>query len=181
MSDGHGFYRIILLMVKEDFILKRVCPPCDDDPQKVMDFLQGLPHEQRMAFVKRNAQHFRERSILSRLARAIQRGAQDGLEGTFYRMADWWILGTAFHSSAGPIKTYPGYRQIVDLGMPVVPLILAELQIDPNDNWLYILEEIVGENSPVIPEEIRDKFQPRIDIWLEWGRSRELIQEEIHS
>lgn len=181
MSDGHGFYRIVLLMVQEDSVLRRIYPLCNEDPKKIMDFLQGLPQEQRAAFVKRNMQHFGERGALNRLARAIQRGVRDGFEGTFYRLADWWILGTAMDSFVPLIQRHPAYRQIVDLGMPAVSLILAELQIDPDDDWLYILEEIVGEDSPVIPEEIRDKSQPSIDIWLEWGRSRGLTQEEIHS
>lgn len=175
MSDGHGFYRIILLMVQEDYVLRRICPQCDEDPKKIMDFLQGLPHEQRVAFVKRNMQHFEERGALSRLARAIQRGVRNDFEDMFYRLADRWQLGTAFDSYVGVIQGHPAYRQIVDLGMPAVPLILRELQIDPDDDWLDILAEIVGEDSPIIPQELEEKPQPKIDIWLEWGRSRGLI------
>ncbi|GEM_PF-4991438 len=164
----------MLLMVQQDQILKRICPEYEQDPEGVMDFLQKLPQEHRLAFLRRNNRFFGGLQLPARLARTIERGLPDGLEGEFYRLADSWIFGTMFDSFEPIINRHSAYQQIVNLGMPAVVFILQELQIEP-DWWFTLLSEIVGEESPVIPEEDKDKAQLIANIWLEWGRSRGLI------
>ena len=177
LSGGVGFYRLMLLMTQEDTMLRQICPQCDEDPKEIMGFLQGLPEEKRRAFLRRNERYFGEKGgPLKRLGRAVQRGMQDGFEGIFHRLADEWQVETAMDSYRGTIPRHPAYRQIVLLGMPAVSLIFQELLIDSDDGWLFILEEIIGEDSPVIPEELQEKPQPKIDIWLEWGRSRGFVE-----
>lgn len=163
VSDSyHSFCRAILLVVQSDCIFKGTVPrQYDAAPEKVVDFLWGLPQEQRIAFLGRNQRYFGGKG---RITRMIERGPSHGLEGTFYRLADRWQLGTAFDSYIEVILGHPAYRQIVELGMPAVPLILRELQVDPDDDWLFVLKEIVGEDSPVIPQELEEKPQQKIDI-----------------
>ena len=166
----------MLLMVQQDYLLKSQCPQCDKAPEKVMDFLQGLPEEARLAFLSRNQRYFGGKGLPERLSRMVRRGSPDGLEGEFHRLADWWQLGTAFDSYIGIKLGHPAYKQIVALGLPVIPLIFQELQSDPDPDWFFILEEIVCEDGPSIPDELKEKSQPQIDIWLEWGRSRGFIE-----
>jgi hypothetical protein len=178
MSDSyHGFCRIILLIVQQDYVLKERCPQCDDAPEKAMDFLQGLPEEARHAFLSRNQRFFGgSKELPERLSRMIRRGLLDGLEGEFYHLADRWRLGTMLDSYIGVVQGHPAYRKIIELGMSVVPLILRELQMDPSYRWLDILGEIVGEESPVVFKEAADSLERLSDIWIQWGRARGLIE-----
>jgi hypothetical protein len=64
------------------------------------------------------------------------------------------------------------YQRIIGMGMPVVPLILEELQREPH-HWFWALEAIT-EANPVPPESL-GKIQEMADAWIAWGRSQGLI------
>ena len=64
---------------------------------------------------------------------------------------------------------HPAYQSIIRMGPAVVPLILRELQREP-DYWFWALTAITGEN-PVPPEDAGD-LDRMTDAWLAQGRAR---------
>ncbi len=67
---------------------------------------------------------------------------------------------------------HPAYRQIVEMGPAVVPLLLAELKRKP-DFWFAALREITGENPA--PPASAGKIKEMARAWVEWGRKRGLV------
>jgi hypothetical protein len=64
------------------------------------------------------------------------------------------------------------YQRIIGMGSGVVPLILEQLQREP-DQWFWALEAITEEN-PVPPEAAGNTHQMAA-AWIEWGKSRGLV------
>jgi hypothetical protein len=64
------------------------------------------------------------------------------------------------------------YQRIISLGWDAVPLILAELTIQP-DYWGWALEAITGENP--VPPEAEGDIEQIGSAWLQWGRANHLI------
>lgn len=62
---------------------------------------------------------------------------------------------------------HAAYFQIIGMGMPVVPLLLQDLE-KGNGNWLLALKYITG--AIVTTPEMRGDFSRIKDAWLEWGR-----------
>lgn len=91
------------------------------------------------------------------------------LEQRFKELAARWREETMFSSSATDIVEHPAYRAIIALGPPVVPLIIAELEREP-EHWSYALSKITGED-PVPPNE-QGRLDAMRDAWLRWARSR---------
>lgn len=65
------------------------------------------------------------------------------------------------------------YQQIIGMGPQVIPLILADLQREP-DHWFWALEAITGEN-PVVQAD-RGDISAMANAWLEWGEQRGLVK-----
>jgi hypothetical protein len=65
------------------------------------------------------------------------------------------------------------YQQIIGMGWPAVPLILEELQREP-DQWFWALEAITDAN-PVLPESAGN-VRLMAQAWVEWGKRQELLQ-----
>jgi len=92
------------------------------------------------------------------------------LEEEFRLLTNSWKHNTAAQSMLERIVRHPAYQQIIALGPDVVPLILAELQRQP-DHWFWALKSITGED-PVPPGA---NFTEAVEAWLAWGRKRGLI------
>jgi len=65
---------------------------------------------------------------------------------------------------------HPAYRAIVGLGKPVIPLLLVELELEP-DHWFIALHELTGAEP--VPEESRGRIDkmaslhdPQIEGWF---------------
>lgn len=95
------------------------------------------------------------------------------LAEALFSLAEEWRRATRFQSSLDRITGHPAYRQIIQLGEEVVPLILQELKRRP-EPWFAALREIT-QADPVRPEE-RGDIRAMADAWVRWGRSRRLIQ-----
>jgi len=80
-----------------------------------------------------------------------------------------WRAEKAFTSSMTALEGSPHYRNIIALGMPVVPLLLRELERDP-DYWFEALRAITGED-PVPPEDRGDLIR-MTDHWLTWAKRK---------
>jgi hypothetical protein len=125
-------------------------------------------------------------TALGREAHAIsRRGAQasehyytpasrraDTLKRRFDRLADEWRADTRFTSSLSKIYGHPAYQEIISLGRPVLPLILASLKRYPQQ-WFAALEAITGENP--VEESDAGNVERMRAAWIEWGKQRDLL------
>jgi hypothetical protein len=65
------------------------------------------------------------------------------------------------------------YQQIIGMGQEAVPLILEELQREPNQ-WFWALEAITEANP--VPLEAAGKVGQMAEAWLAWGREHGFLQ-----
>ncbi len=75
-------------------------------------------------------------------------------------------------SNTAQMAMLRSYQQIIGMGEPAVPLLLEELQREP-DHWFWALEAITQE-SPV-PPEAKGKLNETARAWIEWGRQKGYI------
>ena len=90
----------------------------------------------------------------------------------FERLVKEWKEKSRFLSNSAQMALLRPYQAIIGMGMPVVPLILEELQREP-DQWFWALEAITEEN-PVPPQAAGNVAQTAA-AWVEWGRMRGII------
>jgi len=90
----------------------------------------------------------------------------------FRRLATEWKEKSRYLSNTAQMAMLKPYQQIIGLGMPVVPLILEELQREPNQ-WFWALEAITQQN-PVAPED-EGRVRKMADAWIEWGKTQGLL------
>lgn len=91
------------------------------------------------------------------------------LAARFASLAEQWHRDVAVLSSVNEMVEHPAYQSIIRMGPAVVPLILRELQREP-DYWFWALTAITGEN-PVPPEDAGD-LDRMTNAWLAVGRAR---------
>jgi hypothetical protein len=88
----------------------------------------------------------------------------------FQDLATQWIAATRYRSNTHALRNHAAYQELVALGDPVVPLILAELEREPNVSWFVVLTGITGE-SPV-PPALAGHVDAMARAWIDWGRQR---------
>jgi hypothetical protein len=91
------------------------------------------------------------------------------VQARFQRLASEWKEQSRYLSNAAQMAMLKSYQRIIGLGLPVVPLILEELQREP-DQWFWALESIT-EQDPV-PPEAKGKIQLMARAWIDWGKQR---------
>jgi hypothetical protein len=84
----------------------------------------------------------------------------------FRRLADEWTDQSRHLSNTAQMAMLTPYQRIIGLGLPAVPLILEELQREP-DQWFWALESIT-EQDPV-PADARGKVKLMAQAWIDWG------------
>jgi len=89
----------------------------------------------------------------------------------FRELVGIWKAGTAPLSSATEMAIHPAYQQIIGLGRDAVPLLLRELQREP-DHWFWALKAITGVD-PVEPRQ-RGQIREMAEAWLRWAREQGL-------
>ncbi len=89
------------------------------------------------------------------------------IETTFLQLTEQWQRETGMLSVVSKISIHPAYQRIIGMGQPVVPLIMRELEREP-DHWFWALNAITGVN-PVKPEQ-RGKLQEMTQAWIQWGQ-----------
>ncbi len=62
---------------------------------------------------------------------------------------------------------HPAYQRIIGMGSTAIPLLLAELQREP-DRWFWALEAITGDDP--VPEADRGRLAKMTAAWLAWGK-----------
>lgn len=89
------------------------------------------------------------------------------LEERFRRLAAAWHDAVAYHSSTTVRNNHPAYREIISLGLPVVPLLLRDLE-ENQTHWFAALREITGADP--IPESAAGNIPKMAEAWLRWGK-----------
>ena len=80
-------------------------------------------------------------------------GPPENMEATFRSLVKQWKKDTDVVSSLARMTIHPAYRQIIDMGEAVIPLLLAELKREP-DFWFAAFQKLTGvdpvpkENAP---------------------------------
>jgi hypothetical protein len=85
----------------------------------------------------------------------------------FKELVTLWELEVNGSSFVGEKTNHRAYKQIIEMGDAVIPLILKELETRPN-HWFAALRSLTGEN-PVKPEQ-RGEIKQMADAWLQWGK-----------
>jgi len=106
-------------------------------------------------------------------ASILQTQSASDIRDRFHRLAAEWKEKSRFLSNTAQMALLRPYQSIIGMGMPVVPLILEELEREP-DQWFGALEAITEEN-PVPPQDVGNVRQ-MAKAWVEWGRQWGLIK-----
>jgi hypothetical protein len=93
--------------------------------------------------------------------------AKEGDRERFRRLAAEWKDQSRYLSNSAQMALLRPYQRIIGMGLPVVPLILEELQREP-DLWFWALEAITEENP--VPPEANGVVKLMAEAWLDWGR-----------
>lgn len=92
-------------------------------------------------------------------------------ETQFYTLSAKWKDETAIYSTDADIVDNDSYRELVKMGIKIVPYILKDL--DESVVWFPLLQEITKAN-PVPRPHIGDSEKMR-EAWLDWGRAFNFI------
>ncbi len=90
-------------------------------------------------------------------------------EQEFQELAEKWHRETGMKSIVSKKAMHPAYQRIIGMGTAVVPLILRELEREP-DHWFWALKAITGAN-PVKPEQ-RGRMQEMATAWVNWEKEQ---------
>lgn len=104
------------------------------------------------------------------------RGAQgqvSDIERQFNQLASQWKAETGMLSVLSQKVLHPAYQRIIGMGKKAIPLLLKELEREPN-HWFWALRAITGAN-PVKPEN-RGRVKRMAADWRSWGRDRGFCQ-----
>jgi hypothetical protein len=93
----------------------------------------------------------------------------DKIESRFQQLAQQWRSETAHLSNVRKKALHPAYQEIIGMGEPAVPLILAEMKRQPGQ-WFWALHAITRDDP--VAEESRGNLAEMTEAWLEWGRKR---------
>jgi len=91
------------------------------------------------------------------------------VEERFQELAQRWKRERGPSSFSRQLAAHPAYQQIIGLGQAAVPLILRELETQP-DHWFWALSAITGADP--IQVENRGKLRLMAADWIRWGRAR---------
>ena len=95
---------------------------------------------------------------------------QQNLAQRFQGLANQWNAATRYRSNTHALRDHPVYQELVALGEPAVPLILMELEREPNVFWFLVLTTITGENP--VPPALSGRVEAMAQAWIDWGRQR---------
>jgi hypothetical protein len=90
------------------------------------------------------------------------------LVARFRQLADQWIAETMDMSSIEDMIAHPAYLQIIGMGESAIPLLLYELEREPN-HWFSALIAVSGGQNPVGEDEAGD-LDKMAEAWMRWAR-----------
>lgn len=89
------------------------------------------------------------------------------LEAQFRRLAAAWQEAVAYQSSSTLRNNHPAYREIINLGPEVVPLLLRDME-ERQTHWFCALREITGTDP--IPAAAAGNIPKMIEAWRHWSK-----------
>ncbi len=107
------------------------------------------------------------------LMRGVERSESERIRDRFARLRAEWKEQSRFLSITAQMAMLPSYQRIIGLGPAAVPLILEELEREP-DHWFLALEAITDEDP--VPPESAGKVREMAAAWLAWGTLHGLRQ-----
>lgn len=90
-------------------------------------------------------------------------------ENAFRELANRWRNETSVFSSVTKMAMHAAYQRIIGMGPQAVPLILRELEREP-DHWFWALTAITGEDP--VPAADAGDVGKMAQAWLRFGRER---------
>lgn len=94
------------------------------------------------------------------------------IEERFRRLATEWKEQSRYLSNTAQMAMLKPYQRIIGLGLPVVPLILEELNREPNQ-WFWAIEAITEQNP--VPPEATGQVRLMAQAWIEWGKQQGFV------
>src|SRR5437763_16080588 len=91
----------------------------------------------------------------------------ENLDEKFQRLAEEWHQAVAHHFSSRIRDNHPAYREIIEMGSAVVPLLLRDLA-NNRRHWFAALTAITGANP--VPNEDAGNIDKMAEAWLRRGR-----------
>jgi len=91
------------------------------------------------------------------------------LQERFRQQVALWKKERGPYSSSARLAEHPAYQQIIAMGPEVVPLLLWELEREP-DHWFRALHVLTGADP--VPPESRGQIREMAAAWLRWGRDQ---------
>src|SRR5436190_22348632 len=123
--------------------------------EAIYDKVQVLPDSAQTAVLR----------MVEALTGSDEPAREAGLAGKFRELAETWKRETGFFSFMQQRALHPAYQRIIGMGWAAVPMLLEELQRQP-DHWLWALQAITGEE----PARGTNTLQAATEAWLNWGR-----------
>ena len=96
----------------------------------------------------------------------------ESIHERFHELRDDWKSKTRHLSNTAQISLVFSYQKIIGMGSAVVPLILSELEREP-DHWFWALEAITDENP--VPQSDAGNVEASARAWVQWGRDKGLL------
>jgi hypothetical protein len=95
----------------------------------------------------------------------------------FRQLRREWAMQRGAMSSITEMSMLAPYQNIIALGLPVLPLIIAELKAegDDPDQWFWALQTIAEANDLIPPQigpQDQGNFRRMADAWLRWSEAQ---------
>ena len=98
------------------------------------------------------------------------------IKSAFQELRDKWRDETSIHSSVSLIYGNTHYKQIINLGPEIIPLIFEDMTSDkPSGFWFGALEALTGYKMEYPDDEI-GKIALMNQRWINWGRQNGYIK-----
>jgi hypothetical protein len=117
-----------------------------------------------------------ESAVVAKSSSIMDSAKPADIRDRFQKLAAEWKLRSRFLSNTAQMAMLPSYQRIIGMGLPEVPLILEELQRDP-DQWFWALEAITEANP--VAAEAAGNVQKMKEAWVEWGRNKGLLTNDL--
>jgi hypothetical protein len=85
----------------------------------------------------------------------------------FASLVEEWKAACGPTSSVTRMANIPAYQKIIAMGEVAIPLLLAELEREP-DHWFIALHAITGADP--VPKESSGRLKEMTTAWLRWGK-----------
>ena len=89
----------------------------------------------------------------------------------FNQLVSQWRLEILFSSSVQDKIQNALFKQIVDMGEKIIPLIVAELKYRPD--FLFLALQLITKENPV-PPNVKGNVGLMIDAWLDWANQNHI-------